>query len=134
MPAEWVEATKAVCGQPTIVYFLSDGDGVQGLEQKRASAGNLAVATGARVLAVARAQHTDPAQTDAVQDGITVLMWLLGEGCDLGPVALTDDTPGASLAEGILIVARNRRLPIPAGCISAGSSDLCPLLLGHHTD
>jgi hypothetical protein len=57
-------------------------------------------------------------------------MWLLGEGCGFGPVALTDDTPGASLAEAILIASRSHGLPLPAGCISAGSSELGPLLPG----
>lgn len=117
VPAEWVEATVATEGQPTIVYFVSGGYGVDALEQSRPAAGHLAVATGARVLTVACSYERQPSHAAAVERGIAAYAWLLGEGCDLHLTAVTHDPTGALLVEAILVGAGNHGLPVPAGRI-----------------
>jgi hypothetical protein len=106
VPAEWVEATTATEGQATIVYFVSGEDGVEAIERTRRSAGDLAVASGARVLLVG---CTPPGEC-----GIAAYAWLLGEGCDPGTTAFTSGASDASLVEAISTAARERGLPVPA--------------------
>lgn len=117
VPAEWVEATVATTGQPTIVYFLSDGSPEDSLERGRPSAGDLATATGARVLTVACSPNGEPSLAAAVERGIAAYAWLLGEGSDLDLTAFTHDSTSAALVEAILVAARNRGLPLPEGDI-----------------
>lgn len=115
VPAEWLEANVATASQRTIVCFLGGGYGVDALEQNRPSAGDLAVATGARVLTIACLAPDTPSLAAAVKNGVTAYAWLLGEGCDVNLTAFTHDSVGASLLEGILVAARSRGLPVPAG-------------------
>lgn len=87
--AEWVEARAATLTQPTFVYFVrGHGDG-EVLEAVRPAAGDLAVATGARLFTV---------DCPTVAHGITAYRWLLAEGCDLDGTAFIDDGAMATLA------------------------------------
>lgn len=106
VPAEWVEATVATEGQPTIVYLLSGG--VDALEQRRPSAGDLAVATGARVFTVACLPQGTPSSHAAVENGMAAYTWLLGEGCDLDVTVFTHDPMDAWLVDAILVTAVER--------------------------
>ena len=120
VPAEWVEATAAREGQPTIVYFLSASCCVGALDDSRLSAGELARATGARVLTVACLPEGEGIDAAAVERGIAAYAWLIGEGCNLDLTAFTHDPTGAPLMEAILVTARNDGLPLPTwGILSA---------------
>lgn len=123
-PAEWVEATVATVGQITLVYFVSDGYGVEALARSRSTAAELAVATGARVLTVACSPSSLSSHAVAIEWGMAVYAWLLGEGCELHLTAFTDDSTAASLADAIRAAALNQGLPVPAVM-----SDLASLLL-----
>jgi hypothetical protein len=116
VPAEWVEAARATQGQPTIVYFLNEY-GADALEEGRQSAGELAVATGARVLTVACSAQGKPDDAGAVERGVIAYAWLLGEGCDLDRTAFAHDLTGSSLLEAVLVRARNQGMPVPARSI-----------------
>lgn len=110
VPCEWVEATRATRGQPTIVDFLRAGDGVCPLERYRPSAHEIAVTTGARILTVA---------CRAVEDGLSAYLWLLGEGCDTKATAFTDPV-GGTLAAAVLEAASLRGLPLPSAGVWLG--------------
>jgi hypothetical protein len=86
IPAEWVEAGVATEAQPTYVWFV-DG-GVETLERCRGPAGDLASATGARVLTVACSWGPE---------GLVVLAWLFGEGCDVDRTTIVFEPSVASL-------------------------------------
>ena len=113
--AEWVEATVATRGQPTLVYFPAGGYGPDVLEQNRPVAGTLAVVSDARVLVVACRQAAGLAHSAAIERGIAVYRWLLREGSDLETTTFVGDSGDSSLVRALLAEARNRRLPLPAG-------------------
>lgn len=115
--AEWVEATVATECQPTVVFFLGCGYGMDSLERSRRSAGDLAVSTGARVLTVACSAPGEPLSRAAVEAGVAAYAWLIGEGCNLDLTAFTHDSSGAALVEAILLEAISDGLPVPAGGI-----------------
>ena len=110
--AEWVETTVATNGQPTIVYFVSDGYGGDALEQCRPTARHLALASGARVFTVDCSAQGSRAV--AVQRGIAAYAWLLGEGCDGDLTTFAHESTGASLVEALLMAAKREGLPLPA--------------------
>ena len=117
VPAEWVEATPAAEGQATFVYFQCGGCGGCGgdpFEQSRRPAGDIAESTGARVLEVACVSGAPFSPLSPVERGVAAYAWLIGEGCDVDSTAFTHEGGAASLADAILLAARDRGLPIPA--------------------
>lgn len=117
IPAEWVETAVASEGQPTIVYFVTDGSGADALERSRRSAHDLARADGARVLTVACRQERSRSSAAAVEAGLAAYGWLLREGCDVALTAFAEHSAGAGIAEAVLAAAGSRGLPLPAGCL-----------------
>jgi monoterpene epsilon-lactone hydrolase len=114
VPAEWVEATVATTGQPTLVYFHGSHDGRGCLAGGRAPAADLAAATGARVLSVGCRLAGGNTRSSAVEDGVAAYAWLLNEGCDVDTTAFIGDPVGAARAVGVLLAARGQGLPVPA--------------------
>ena len=111
IPAEWVETAVASEGQPTIVYFVTDGYGADALERSRRSAHDLAQADAARVLTVACQRCSFAGAVDA---GLAAYGWLLREGCDVALTSFADDSADAGLADAVLAAASRRGLPLPA--------------------
>ena len=114
VPAEWVEATVATAGQPTLVYFHGHGSGRDALTVGRRLAANLALATGARVFSVGCRLAREQSQAAAIEDGVAAYVWLLGEGCDLDTTAFISDFSSGARAVGVLRSARDGGLPLPA--------------------
>ena len=99
VPAEWVEATVATGGQPTVVWFFSGG--TDDLQRVRGRIGALAAATGARVLTVACGSDRDPPDAIAIERGLVAYLWLLGEGTDPDATTLRADPTDRWLSEAI---------------------------------
>ena len=87
VPAEWIETTAATVDQMTLVVFAGDGHAPMEFDATRRLAGNLAVATGARVLLIGCRAGSESLD-DVVRDGLDGYAWLLGEGVDLETTAL----------------------------------------------
>ena len=113
-PAKWIEATVATSNQSTALCFVGDRPGTVSWRLALASAAQLAVATGARVLVVGTL-HAPVQRLECLQDGLAAYRWLLGEGVDLTTTAFADGAPGCRLAEAIFAMARRLGLPLPAG-------------------
>jgi acetyl esterase/lipase len=114
VPAEWVEATVATTGQPTLVYFPGHGQGRDSLALGRPLAARLAVGTGARILSVGWRPAPGCSASAAVEDGVGAFSWLLDEGCDLETTAFVGDTRDGARAVSVLLALRERGLPLPA--------------------
>ena len=135
VPAEWIEATAATDGQPTIVSFRDPGEPADSASPAPSLAAKLAIATGARVLEVG---FRRPA---AVDDGIRTWLWLLGEGCDASTTAFIGFSHKGARACRVFCAAKQRGLPLPSGGawfawsivdhpIAVGRADLHSLLIG----
>ena len=124
VPAEWVEATVATDGQPTLVYFLGDGRARVALEQARPIAERLAAVTGARILTVACLAGAQRSRAAAVDAGLTAYGWLLCEGCDVDVTTFVSGPSNRAVVMAILNAARTHRLPLPASAalVEEGSS------------
>ena len=106
--AEWVEATAATVGQPTIIFFTSALDA-----ETHGLTGDLAVTTGARVLAVACRHETNGSLAMAGEQGAAAYAWLLNEGLDLTTTAFIIDAGTDDLTAAIMRTATARGLPLP---------------------
>jgi hypothetical protein len=102
--AEWIEATVAYVGQPTVILVFDPVSHPGSAEQARHIAGDLAVATGARVLIVAA-----PTITAAV----SAYAWLLAEGVDLSTARFATEPWNPNQLGTILHRARAQGLPTP---------------------
>jgi acetyl esterase/lipase len=112
VPAEWFESAIATVGQETYIYFHQSRRGQQPNRRHHGFAQDLAVATGARVFAVAC--RRDPSRPrSAVEDGIAAYAWLLGEGVDLETTAFIGGKGRDCLGGKVLQAARDRGLPVP---------------------
>ena len=112
--AEWVEATVAKSDQPTLVYFSPLPHCKNYPAEARPVAADLAIATGARVLTVGFHVGRSRGDFSAVEDGLTVWRWLLGEGCDSHTTAFIAGPVKGARAVAVLYEARRRGLQLPA--------------------
>jgi hypothetical protein len=99
--AEWIEATVATDGQPTVVLF-HDGRSCDETVEHHAEA--IATGTGARVLCV---------ECVTESDGVIAYAWLLEEGLDLNTTSFSAGACDRGLAAAVRRAARARGLPVP---------------------
>lgn len=107
-------------GSPVVLYFHGGGYVMGSVNTIRPLAANLAVAAGARVLALGyrlAPEHPFPA---AVDDAVAAWRWLLDGGADPAAVAFGGDSAGGGLTVAALLAARDQGVPRPAAavCIS----------------
>lgn len=117
VPCLWVDAPGGAQDR-VIVHFHSGGYLMGSANGYRSFGGNLAAATGCRVLLVdyrLAPEHPFPA---AIEDALAVYKWLLDEKVDPQNILLCGDSAGGGLALITLQVLRVEGLPLPAGGIS----------------
>ncbi len=114
--AEWVEATVATPGQPTVVHFVVGGRDT--LDQVRPGAATRAFTTGARVLVVACGQRTEDGEATQIDRAVRAYAWLVGEGCDVTSTVFSADPSDERLPWKVYDAVRSRGLPRPAGVVS----------------
>jgi epsilon-lactone hydrolase len=116
VPAEWI----APRGEPTtgVVLYLHGGSFLSGsIASHRTLAGNVALASRARVLLIdyrLAPEHPFPAGLD---DAAAVYEWLLSQGTAPGQVLLAGDSAGGNLALSLLVRLRDLGRPLPAGAV-----------------
>src|SRR5690606_27470245 len=100
---------------PVLLYFHGGGY-VQGSSvSHRHLTSRLALAAKARVLSVDYALAPEAPFPAAVRDGVKAYLWLLDQGHAPQRIALGGDSAGGGLAVAVLLAARARGLPMPAG-------------------
>jgi epsilon-lactone hydrolase len=105
---------------PFLVYFHGGGYCIASALAYRSFGSHLAKVCRARVLLVdyrLAPEHPFPA---AVEDGFAAYRWVLDEGVQPSQVVIGGDSAGGGITAAVLLAARGRSLPLPAGgvCLS----------------
>jgi monoterpene epsilon-lactone hydrolase len=116
VPAEWIHSPDRESSQA--VLYLHGGSFVSGsITSHRTLAGNVALASDARVLLIdyrLAPEHPFPA---AVEDAVTAYTWLLAQGFSPGQLAVAGDSAGGNLALALLIHLRDHHQPAPVAAV-----------------
>ena len=104
----------------TLLYFHGGGYRMGSATVYRAYGSHLATATGARTVVVdyrLAPEHPFPA---AVDDAVAAYRWLLDQGTPPASIVIGGDSAGGGLTAALLLAAREKGLPLPAGgvCLS----------------
>jgi epsilon-lactone hydrolase len=116
VPAEWI----CPQGRETrgAVLYLHGGSFLAGsITSHRTLAGNVAQASGSRVLLVdyrLAPEHPFPA---GLEDAVTAFAWLHEQGFSAGRVAVAGDSAGGNLALALLLSLRDHGQPAPAAAV-----------------
>ena len=116
VPCMWA-APKGAANDRVLVCTHGGGYVTGSMYTHRKMFGHLAKETGCRALILhyRRApEDTHPAQVD---DAVKVYEWLLGQGLKPEHIATTGDSAGGALCTTMLLAARDKGLPAPAGCM-----------------
>jgi acetyl esterase/lipase len=117
VPARWFVPIGVSEPTRTIVYFHGGGFVIGSPNTHGDLAARLAVATGARVLAVdyrLAPEHRFPAAHD---DAVAAVRWLYAQGTDPAQIALGGDSAGGNLAAATLCTLRDAGDPLPAAAV-----------------
>src|SRR5438477_12563647 len=111
----WAEVPGA---DRTILYFFGGGFVLGSPDTRRKTAGHLALAAKARVLAPnyrLAPEHPFPA---AIDDAVQAYQWLLDHGGEPSKTVMAGDSAGGGLAVSTAIALRDRHLPMCAGIVA----------------
>jgi epsilon-lactone hydrolase len=119
VPAMLCERTGGA-HDPFLVYFHGGGYCIASALAYRSFGSHLAKVCRARVLLVdyrLAPEHPFPA---AVEDGFAAYRWVLDQGVQPSQVVIGGDSAGGGITAAVLLAARGRSLPLPAGgvCLS----------------
>ncbi|MBZ9646900.1 alpha/beta hydrolase [Sphingobium sp. 3R8] len=114
--AEWIYPQG--CDRTSVVLFLHGGGyGIGSIDTHRGIAGNIAVSAGVAGLVIEyrlAPEHTYPA---AIDDAISAYSALLAKGFASDRIVVAGDSAGGGMALSLLMAARDRALPLPAGAV-----------------
>lgn len=117
LEGEWTRAKATADDAHVLLYFHGGGYVFGSGAMYRELTARLAIATGARVLAVTcrRApEHRFPA---AVDDAVRAYRWLRATGIAADRIVLVGDSSGGALAVTTLLVVRDAAEALPAGAV-----------------
>jgi epsilon-lactone hydrolase len=119
VPAEWIRPVTARDGS-ALLYLHGGGYVIGSTRSHRHLAAAIGRAAGAPVLLPEyrlAPEHPFPA---ALEDAVAAYRWLLGRGVNARRVVVAGDSAGGGLTIAMLVVLRDRGVPLPAGavCIS----------------
>jgi acetyl esterase/lipase len=119
VPGEWVTAA-GTADDRAVLYLHGGGYVMGGFATHRKLAGDMARASGARVLLVdyrLAPEHPCPA---GIEDAVRAYRWLLAEVDDAGALAVAGDSAGGGLTLATLLALRDEGTALPAAavCIS----------------
>lgn len=103
--------------RPVVLYLHGGGFRIASALAYRAYASHLARAIGARVVVIdyrLAPEHPFPA---ALDDAVSAYSALLDEGVSPGDLVVVGDSAGGGLAASLVLDARTRNLPAPAGIV-----------------
>lgn len=113
---EWVVPSK-IESHRVILYFHGGGYCFGSAEARRALVSEIAVAAGARALAIdyrLAPEHPFPA---ALDDAISAYRWLLGKGTSPQGIVMVGDSAGGGLALSACMALRDGGAPLPAAVV-----------------
>ncbi len=116
VPADWFRTPRSAEDR-VVLYLHGGGYAVGSIETHRDLVGRLAYAADARALAIdyrLAPEHPFPA---ALDDALAAYRWLLDSGVEARRVVVAGDSAGGGLTLGMLVAARDRGLPLPAGAV-----------------
>ena len=119
IPAEWVRAGDRE-GDGVILYLHGGGYVMGSLLTHRKLAGDLARASGARVLLLDYRLAPEHALPAGIDDGVAAYRWLLAEGVEPAKIAIGGDSAGGGLTVAVLLALRDAGIALPGAgvCIS----------------
>ena len=117
VPCLWIDAPGSAQDR-VIVHFHSGGYLMGSANSYRSFGGNLAAASGCRVLVVDYRLAPENPHPAAIEDALAVYKWLLSENVDPRKLLICGDSAGGGLALITLQALRDEGLPLPAGGIS----------------
>jgi acetyl esterase/lipase len=104
-------------GDPVIVYFHGGGFRIASALAYRAFGTHLAKAASARVLLVDYRLAPENPFPAAVEDTLSAYQWVLDQGTAASQVVVAGDSAGGGLTASLLLAAKDRGLPLPAGAV-----------------
>jgi epsilon-lactone hydrolase len=117
VPCLWVDAPGSAQDR-VIVHFHAGGYLMGTANGYRSFGGNLAAATGCRVLVVDYRLAPENPFPSAIEDAFTAYKWLLSADVDPKKILICGDSAGGGLALITLQALRDEGLPLPAGGIA----------------
>jgi acetyl esterase/lipase len=107
-------------GDPVFVYFHGGGYRLASALAYRAYGSHLAKAAQARVLLVDYRLAPENPFPAAVDDALAAYQWVLDNGTPASRVVIGGDSAGGGLTAALLLAAKDRGMPLPAGgvCLS----------------
>ncbi len=116
VPAEWITTDDS--SEQRVVLYLHGGGYISGSPQTHRSViGEIARATGARVLAPDYRLAPEAPYPAALEDAWTVYWWLLQQGVRPEQLVVAGDSAGGGLTIALLVALRDAGLPLPAGAV-----------------
>jgi monoterpene epsilon-lactone hydrolase len=115
VPGEWV--TRGSDTGAVVLFLHSGGCVVGSAAENREWLGRIALAAGARVLAIdfrLAPEHAWPAQPE---DAVAAYRWLLGEGFDAGSIAVVGESGGGAVALATVQALRDAGDPLPGAVV-----------------
>jgi monoterpene epsilon-lactone hydrolase len=102
---------------PLIVYLHGGGFRIASALAYRAFGTHLAKAANARVLLVDYRLAPENPFPAAVEDTVSAYQWVLDQGTPAERVVVAGDSAGGGLTASLLLAAKDRGMPLPAGAV-----------------
>jgi len=118
--AEWFEPA-AYAGEAVVLFFHGGSFMYGSMATHGEMVTRLALATGARVLALDYRLVPEATFPAPIDDAVAAYRWLLAQGIPPGRIVLAGDSAGGNLAVSTLLALRAQGAPLPAGSIP-----ICP--------
>jgi epsilon-lactone hydrolase len=113
VPAMWI--TPKGADEDRVIFSIHGGGFVVGsMYTHRKLFGHLAKAVGARALAPDYRRPPEHLHPAPVEDVVSAYEWLLDQGIEASHIAFTGDSAGGGMVVTAMLLARDRRLPLPA--------------------
>ena len=115
-PALWLIPENAAAG-PLLLFIHGGGYIAGSIRTHQELAGRIALAARARCLLPEyrlAPEHPFPA---AIEDGIAVYRWLIGQGVAPHDIVLVGDSAGGGLAAAMLLYLRDNGMPLPSKAV-----------------
>lgn len=117
--AQWTWNVNSAPGPdgPVVIYFHGSAFITLGINSHRPLVSRIARDAGARALSVGYRLCPQYHVEDAIEDGIDAYRYVLDQGVAPENIVFAGDSAGGYLTTMTAVTARDRGMPVPAGCV-----------------